>query len=339
MVTRSAWARLGVLAGIWGCSFLFIKVGLEGLSPPQVVLGRVSAGAVVLLGVLAARRERLPRDRRIWFHSFVFAVIGNVIPFLLFAWGETHVSSSRAGVLNATTPLCTLAVAMVLLPEERPTTARVAGLVTGFAGVIVLVAPWSSPGGDTVAGQLACLVAAAAYGVAFVHTRRYMTGTGLPPAALAAAQLTAATAILLLLAPFIARQPVDLTPAVVGSVLALGAMGTGIAYLVYHGLQRDVGATFTSMVTYLSPVVAVTLGVVVLGERVVWNLFIGALIIILGVAVAEGRVLSGHGGAGGAVGAGGTGASGEDVETHVVELGTLELADDGLDERGALGRG
>src|SRR5947209_4429154 len=117
-MTRSAWARLLVLAGIWGCSFLFIKVALEGLSPPQVVLGRMGAGTVALLLVAGVRRQRLPREPVLWLHLAVFSVLGNLLPFLLFAWGEQHISSSRAGVLNATTPLFTLVAAIVFLPHE-----------------------------------------------------------------------------------------------------------------------------------------------------------------------------------------------------------------------------
>ena len=336
------------MAGIWGCSFLFIKVGLDGLSPPQVVLGRVGAGALVLLAVLAVRRQPLPRGRSIWLHSTVFAVIGNVVPFLLFAWGETHVSSSRAGVLNATTPLCTLLVAMLFLPEEGPTRARVTGLLIGFAGVVVLVGPWSSSGGDSLAGQLACLAAAASYGVAFTYTRRFLSGAGYPPAVLAAVQLTAGTVILLVMAPFVATAPVHLSVRVVLSVLTLGALGTGFAYLIYHGLVRDTGATFTSMVTYLAPVVAVVLGVVALDEPVVWNLFVGALIIILGVAVAEGRLhlhpsvlwrIPPTYRAKTSKERSGWRAAGDDVQSHVVELGVLEAGDDTADEGGALGLG
>ena len=169
-----------------------------------------------------------------------------------------------------------------------------AGLLIGFAGVVVLVGPWSSTGGDSIAGQLACLAASASYGFAFVYTRRNLSGAGLPSVVLAAAQLLAATVILLLLAPFVATAPMHLTTRVVLSVLALGAGGTGLAYLIFHGLVRDTGATFTSTVTYLSPVVAVALGVAVLDEPVVWNLFVGALIIIVGVGVAEGRLRLGQ---------------------------------------------
>jgi drug/metabolite transporter (DMT)-like permease len=289
-VTANAWARLGLLAVIWGCSFLFIKVALEGLSPAQVVFGRMSCGAIVLLCVLAARRQRFPTTFKPWAHLAACAVISNIIPFALFAWGEQRISSSRAGVLNATTPLCTLLFAMALLPEERPTANRVAGLLVGFAGVVVLVAPWAESGASDIGGQLACIGAAASYGVAFVYTRRFLSVLDLPAGVLAAGQLTAGTLLLLLAAPFVATQPMQLNARVVLSILALGGLGTGVAYLIFHGLVRDAGATSTSTVTYLIPVTAVILGVVVLDESVSWNLFAGAAVIIAGVALAEGRI-------------------------------------------------
>src|SRR5262249_16772856 len=149
------------------------------------------------------RRQRLPRDPRLWFHLATFSVIGNLIPFLLFAWGEQHIPSSRAGVLNATTPLCTLIAAMAFLPDERPTPNRVAGLLVGFAGVVIVIAPWSDGGGGAIAGQLACLGAAALYGLGFAYTSRFVSWRGVAPGVLAAGQLLAGTLLLLMATPVI----------------------------------------------------------------------------------------------------------------------------------------
>ena len=289
-MNRSATLRLGGLALIWGWSFLFIKVGVEGLSPLQVATARIVAGTVVLVIILRLQGGRLPRQPIVWAHLTVTAVAGSVIPFVLFPWGEEHITSSRAGVLNATTPLATLLIAMVALPEERPTPARVAGLVTGFAGVAVVVAPWSGGGHNPISRQLACLLAAACYGVAFTYVRRYLTPRQLAPLTLAAGQLVASTAVLILLSPLIARHPMHLNGRVVASVLCLGVLGTGVAYVLMHGLIRDAGATTASMVTYLSPVVAVAVGAAVLGEHIGWNLFAGAIVVVAGVALAEGRL-------------------------------------------------
>lgn len=290
-MTRSALARLGLLALIWGSSFLLIKFAIEGLSPTQVVLGRLVAGAVVLLVILAVRGQRLPTERAVWGHVALLAVVANIIPFFLFAWGEQRITSGMAGILNGTTPLFTLGFAVAALPEERLSRPRFLGFLLGFVGVVVVVGPWN--GGDGVnalSGQIACLFAAACYGVAFVYTRRYVSGRGYPPLVVSAAQLLTGAVLLGLVAPVVADQPMDLTPLVVGSVLILGAVGTGLAYLLFYRLITDAGATTASMVTYVIPIVAVALGVAVQGDPLTWNLFVGAAIVIVGAAMAEGRL-------------------------------------------------
>jgi len=289
-VGRSAIGRLAVLAGIWGTSFLFIKVALEGMSATQVVLGRLLAGAAVLLLILAVRRQPLPRNRRTWGHLALMGLIANIVPFYLFAWGEQRASSSLAGIYNATTPLLTLLVALAVLPEERRNTARLVGLLLGFLGVLTVLGPWRGLGAASVSGQLAFLGAAVCYGVGFVYTRRYLSGSGYSPLVLASAQLVCSAVTMLALSPLIATGPVHLDARVLASVLALGAAGTGLAYLLYYRLIAELGATTASTVTYYIPLVAVTLGVLALGERVRWNDFVGAAVVVLGVAVAEGRL-------------------------------------------------
>jgi drug/metabolite transporter (DMT)-like permease len=280
--------RLLVLGLIWGMSFLFIKVGLEGLPPLGVALGRSAAGLATMGVVVLATHRRLP-PKDAWKHIVVVALAANVVPFVLFSWGELHVTSSVAGVYNATTPLATLLVAIAALPEERPTPERLAGLALGIAGVVTVLGPWRGVGQNTVLGQLACLVAAASYGVAFNYVRRFLTPRRLDPVGLTAAQLLIATAVLGVVAP-LGGGHVHLTGRVVLSVLALGGLGTGVAFVIYHGLIRDIGATSTSLVTFVIPVVAVALGVAVLDEPLTWNLFAGAVVVVLGVALAEGRL-------------------------------------------------
>lgn len=290
-MSRGSLARLGVLALAWGASFLFIKLALEGLSPIQIVLGRISAGAVVLWSILLVRRQRLPRELDLWGHLCVLGVVANIVPFFLFGFGEQRITSGLAGVLNGSTPLFTLVFALGLLPEERLSLTRGLGLGLGFLGVLLVVGPWdTNPLTSSIPGQLACLGAATCYAAAFVYTRRFVSGRGYAPSSLAAGQLGAAAVLLWLASPLVARGEITLTPTVVGSVLTLGAVGTGLAYLLYYRLIADAGATSTSMVTYLIPVVAVTLGAVVLSEPVTWNLFAGAAVVIVGVAMAEGRL-------------------------------------------------
>src|SRR5919202_3509021 len=155
-----------LLSAIWGASFLFIKVGDRALAPLQVAFVRCALGALALVAILLARRDRLPRERRLWAHLFVVALLFNSVPFGLFAWGETEVSSVVAGIANATTPLNVLLVSLAVLPTERPTRDRVLGLALGFLGVAVVLGPWRDIGGQLL-GYLACLAAAACYGVGF----------------------------------------------------------------------------------------------------------------------------------------------------------------------------
>lgn len=290
-MSRGSLVRLGILALIWGSSFLLIELALDGMSPIQIVLGRLSAGALVLAGIVAVRGLSLPRSPAVWGHLAVMGLVANILPFFLFGWGQERITSGLAGVLNGSTPLFTLAFAIAALPEERLRPARAIGLLLGFVGVVLVVGPWDqNPLTSSVPGQLACLGAATCYGAAFVYTRRFLARLGHPPVVMAASQLGIAALMLWLAAPFVAAQPIAFEGVVVGAVLTLGAVGTGLAYLLYYRLITEAGATTASMVTYLIPVVAVVLGVVVLGEPVGWNLFAGAAVVILGVAVAEGRL-------------------------------------------------
>ena len=283
--------RLALLSMMWGSSFLFMKVGLEGLSPQQIVLARMVFGAAVLVVIVSVRRERLPRSGRIWAHLFALTVIANLVPFFLIAWGEESISSATAGVLNATTPLFTTLIALAALPEERPTSEKALGLVVGFIGVVVLL---GGGGRGEVGGYLAVLGASACYGVAFVYMRRVLSPTGLSPVVLSTAQIVAGALLMAAATPVIARSPIELDLGIVLSMVALGVLGTGLAYLLSYSLVRDIGATGASLVTYLIPLAAVALGVVVLGERLQWNLPIGGAVVIAGVALAQGRFSRGR---------------------------------------------
>jgi drug/metabolite transporter (DMT)-like permease len=288
----AAWLPAFVaLAVIWGSSFLFIKVGVRELHPMYLAFVRSAAGAVTLVAVLLVTRTRLPRDARLWGHLAVIALIGNVIPFTLFGYGEQRISSILAGIWNATTPLMVLIVAMVLLPEERPTRAKIAGLAVGFAGVLVLLGVWRGVGQAELVGQLLCAAAAAGYGIAIPYSRRVVNGRTVSGVAIAASQVLLATAELALLAPLLAGRPpspAGLSSDVIVSALALGALGTGVAFWLYYRLIRVAGATTTSTVTYVLPLFSTLLGILVLGEQLHWYEPVGALIVLAGIAVSQG---------------------------------------------------
>jgi len=283
-------ARLVLLAAIWGSSFLLIKVGDEALAPLQVTLGRMIFGSATLLLILAMRREGLPREPRVWGRLAVAAFLLNALPFSLFAYGELRTTSVLAGIWNATTPLFTLPIAIVMLRAERPGAGRAMGLAVGFLGVLVVLGAWQGFGGHDLPGNLACLGGAISYGIGFPYTRKYLAGRPESVVVLATGQVLCGTLWIALVTPIIAGVPA-LPPAhVVASVAALGVLGTGIAYILNYGLIRDAGATIASTVTYVIPLFSTLEGVILLGEPLTWYEPVGAVIVILGVAISQGRL-------------------------------------------------
>jgi drug/metabolite transporter (DMT)-like permease len=282
--------RLGLLALLWGSNFLLIAVALDAFSPLQIMASRLGLGAAALLIILLLSGQRLPTGLGVWKHLLFAAAVGNVVPYYLFAWAEQTVASSLAGVLNATTPLFTLAIAVASRQEARVTIDRVAGLAIGFLGVVVIMAPWQAGALGSLAGQLGVLLASTCYGVVFVYQRRFLTGRGTPPLALAAGQTFAATVLVSLATPVIVATPVEwsLTPLL--SLLFLGTLGTGVAYAINFRLIQDEGATNASTVTYLLPVVAVVLGALFLAEEITVNVLAGTLVVFVGIALTQQRL-------------------------------------------------
>jgi drug/metabolite transporter (DMT)-like permease len=287
-VARSVYAQFAFLAVVWGSSFLFIKVGLRGLSVTQVAAGRIWLGELALVEISVLRRRGIPREPIVYAHLLVVGLLLCVAPFTLFAYGETHISSGLASIYNATTPLLTMLVASVFLPQERPTVLRLFGLGLGFGGVLVVLAPWRGVGDGSLLGQLACLGATTCYGFAFVYLRRFVTPRGLDPITVALLQVGLAGAVFAVLAPFVAIDPVALSWHVVWSMLALGVLGTGVAFWMNINVVSGIGATAASTVTYLTPVVGVILGVLVLHESLSWNEPLGALLVVTGIALGPG---------------------------------------------------
>jgi drug/metabolite transporter (DMT)-like permease len=282
------------LAAIWGSSFLFIKVGVEELHPLYLALYRVAAGAATLVAVLAVTRVRLPRDARLWGHLSVIATVGVALPFALFGYGEQRIPSVLAGIWNATTPLIVLPIAVFAFRTERMTGRKAIGMALGFLGVLVVLGVWRGVGGSELTGQLMCVAAAACYGVAIPYAKRFVSDTGVPGLTLAAGQLVVATAVLAVVAPLVAGappSPAALSGEAVASVLTLGAVGTGIAFVINFRNIRLAGASTASMVTYLIPIFAIAIGVVALGEGLSWYQPVGALIVLLGVATSQGLLL------------------------------------------------
>jgi drug/metabolite transporter (DMT)-like permease len=286
-------ALLYVLVALtWGSSFFFAKIGLDGLAPQQVATVRTVLGALTLVVVLLVTRRRWPREKRMWGHLLVVAVFLNAVPSSLMAWAEQTVPSGLASIYNATTPITTLLALAVLVPTERLNRRQIAGIVLGIVGVLVLVGPWDVLADPevlaSVPGQVALLGMTASYGIGLAWLRRFGVGGGYDPTTVATVQLTLAAALMLVVAPVVARGPVQLDWRIVGAMVALGAVGTGLAYAWNTRLVGAWGAGRASTVTYLTPVVGVALGVLVLGEPLRWNEPVGGLVVLAGIALASG---------------------------------------------------
>lgn len=278
--------RVFILAFIWGWSFLFIKVAVAGMTPPTVAFARVSLGMVVMLGALRLRRVRLRDHMGNWRHFIVMGILYSAVPFTLLAFGEERITSALAAVLNASTPLFTaIATAVVLAERLRP--GQLAGLVLGFAGVAVAAGVGQADlATSSLTGSLAAIGAGLCYGSAFAYARRSLGDVD--PFVAAAGQLVAAT---VLVAPVAAattlRSGIDLAPHRVLAVVLLGAVGTGVAYVLIYGAIAEIGPTRASTVTYLVPVVAVTVGVLFLREPFHLRLLAGGALTLTGIALLD----------------------------------------------------
>ncbi|MET9218509.1 DMT family transporter [Streptomyces sp. NPDC003300] len=281
--------RFAALGLVWGFSFLFMKVGNEAFAPLQVTLGRMVFGTAVLAVAVSVKRERLPRGPRVWLHLAVAAVLLNALPFSLFAYSEQTIPSMLAGICNAATPLFSMLVSVVALSEDRPSRQRFAGVGLGFIGVLTVLGAWQGFSGQDPKGTIMALTAAFSYAVGWAYVRRTLSGTDSSHLAMSASQLSLGTAQLLLVTPFFTSMPDAYPLKSVLSVLALGALGTGVAFLIQYGLVAEKGPTIGSMVTYLIPIVATAAGVLLLGEALSWNEPVGAAVILIGAALTQRR--------------------------------------------------
>ncbi|MEO3977425.1 DMT family transporter [Streptomyces sp. CAU 1734] len=284
--------RFAILSLVWGFSFLLIKVGTDGFAPFQVTFGRLFFGTAVLAVALLVRRERLPRGARTWLHLSVAALLLNAIPFSLFAYAGPLIPSTLSGICNATSPLWGMALAMVALSEDRPTRRRVAGLGLGFLGVLTVLGAWQGFNGIDVRGTAMALLAALFYPIGWIYVRRTLAGAKESNLSLTGAQLLLATVQLALVTPLFTTLPASFPAVPLLAVVALGALGTGLALLIQYGLVAEVGPTTATMVTYFIPVIATAAGVAVLGEELNWNTPVGALIVLAGAALAQSRARS-----------------------------------------------
>jgi drug/metabolite transporter (DMT)-like permease len=276
--------RFAALSLTWGFSFLLIKVGTQAYAPLQVTLGRLVFGTAVLVAVLAVKRERLPHGARVWGHLAVAAFFLNALPFTLFAYSELTIPSTLAGICNATTPLWGMVLSMVALSDDRPTRRRVAGL-----GVMTVLGAWQGFSTQEPVGTAMALIASLSYALGWIYVRRKLTGSGSSNLSMSGAQLLLGAVQLAFITPLFTSLPSSFPVLPSLSVLALGALGTGFAFLLQYGLVAEVGPTIATLVTYFIPVIATAAGVLLLGEHLTWNTPVGALIVLAGAALTQSR--------------------------------------------------
>lgn len=280
--------RMGVLALLWGSTFLWIKVALDGLSPAQLTFTRCALGAGLLLVLCMHAKVGLPRGWAVWGRITIAALLCNALPFTLFSIGQQRLDSGLAGVLNATTPLWALLLGIGLGTERNVPAMRLAGLVTGFAGTLLIFAPWQRTGLASW-HALALLGAALSYALAFTYMGRKLVGTGMNSLSIAAAQLVMAT---VLSTPAVLATGLDtphLTVRTASAILVLGTFCTGITFYLTVRIIASEGATDAAVVGYLLPVVSVALGAVILNETVGVRLIAGMLVVLVGVALTRWR--------------------------------------------------
>ena len=277
---------LVLLALLWGPSFLFIKVAVAEIPPITMVVGRVGIGAILLYAMLRWENGRLPRDRETWKHLAIIALVHNAIPFVLFGYGEQHIDSALAAIMNGTTPIFTIILAHFFTETDKLTGRKIIGVLIGFAGLIILSLPSFSDGvWATTWGLLAIAGAAMLYGVAIVYTRNNLRG--LPKHVAPTGQMILATLYLIPLS-LIVERPFQLPlPSItsLAAVLCLGVFGTALAFIVYYQLQETTDPSYVSMVTYLIPIVGVVLGLVVLNETLTWHSYAGCGLILFSVMI------------------------------------------------------
>jgi drug/metabolite transporter (DMT)-like permease len=287
------WLALVLLSVLWGGSFFFAGVLIKTLPPFTIVFLRVGLAAVILNALVNAVGMTMPGNRSAWAAFFGMGVLNNAIPFCLVVWGQSHIASGLAAILNATTPISTVIVAHLLTDDEKITPNRLLGVAVGFVGVVVLIGPDSLKGlGASVVAQVSVLTAAVFYALAGVYGRRFKR-MGIDPILTATGQVTASALMLFPIAMLIDHPwtlPVPALPAW-AAIIGSATLSTALGYVLYFRILSTAGATNLLLVTLLIPVSAIIMGAIGLGERLEVRQFAGLVLIGTGLAAIDGRCL------------------------------------------------
>jgi drug/metabolite transporter (DMT)-like permease len=293
-MNRSDWLILGFLALIWGGAFFFIGVAVRHVPPLTYVCLRLTIAAAAMWIYVRARGETISLPRRVWGSILALALLNNALPFALFGWGQTHIASGLASILNATTPIWGVIVAHFLTHDERMTPRKIAGVILGFGGVATMIGPalLSSIGTSGLA-ELACVTASLSYALAAVLARRFRR-QGISPLSVTTGQLTAGALVMLPASAIVDHPWSHAFPplSAIAAITALALLCTAFGYVLYFRLIATSGATNALLVTLLVPPVAIVLGALFLDESLASQDFIGLGLIALGLAAIDGRLLS-----------------------------------------------
>ena len=281
MSQRNVWLAFLLLSVTWGTSFLFIKLALADLHPSTLVALRLTVGTVVLLLVARWRKLSLPRDRRTWQHLFLIGALGIAIPFVLISWAEQKMDSGLTSVLNSTVPLFSIIVAGAWLKQETVTVGKIVGLVMGFLGVLLLFVRELQIGEGNAAAPLAVMFSGLFYAVSTTYARHHLRQVN--PIVTATGQVAAACLLAWIIALISGVSGQQLTWTALGAVVWLGALGSALAYILFYYILAAWGPTRSALVTYVIPLIAVTIGAIFLREYVDWRLLAGGLLILSGV--------------------------------------------------------
>ena len=293
-MNRGDWAILLVLAAIWGGAFLFIGVAVRHVPPLTYVWLRVTIAAAAMWIYVKARGVDVGLPRQVWGAILLLAVLNNALPFALFGWGQTHIASGLASILNATTPIWGVVVAHFFTHDERMSPRKAVGVLLGFGGVATMVGPsLLSNLGSSALAQLACVTASLSYALAAVWARRFKR-IGVSPLSVTTGQLTAGALIMLPLAMIVDRPWTHAFPPLSAwaAITALALFCTALGYVLYFRLIDHAGATNALLVTLLVPPVAILLGSLFLGEQLAPQDFLGLALIAFGLAAIDGRLIS-----------------------------------------------
>ena len=288
------WVGMYVIAGlIWGGSFLFVEYALTALTPIGVAFWRTAFGALAMLIAILIYRSKLPRSFDTWRKMTIAGMLMSSIPFSLFAFAQTYVTSALASILNAVTPIATVIVMLIAFRNEKLKPHVIVGLLVGLVGVLLVLGVWQGFGDNEPIAIVALLVAVTCYGIGTPYVRKHIAPLKLATEVSVFGQIGTA-AITLLPVYLLSGQYFTAVPSLqaVASVVAMGALGSGVAYLLFYKVLDVVGSAIASSVTYITPVIAVILGVLLLNEDLHWYEPVGGLVVIAGAAISQGSILA-----------------------------------------------